>query len=328
MRHLKLVPGMILGIAAVALLGLRPAQPKAASQTAIAPVQMVVTVNANRGSEVPAVRREDVMVYQGRDRDEVKDWIPLQADESRLELFLLLDDASRETLGAKLEDLRTFINAQSPVTAIGLGYMHDGVVDIVSRFTTDHAKVAGLIRPALGAVGASANPYLSIVSMIKRWPTDSPGHKVLTNGWPEVPVRHEILVISDGIDRSGGIGPNNPFVDAAIVEAQSTGVVIYTIFALGVGRYGRSIWRINWGQNYLSQVAEETGGEAFYLRSETAVSFAPFLEDVDRRLSHQYLLAFFARPEKKAGLQRIKLRTEIPNAELVGAEKVYVPAAL
>ena len=29
-----------------------------------------------------------------------------------------------------------------------------------------------------------------------------------------------------------------------------------------------------------------------------------------------------------AGLQRIKLKTEVPNAELVAAEKVYVPAAL
>jgi hypothetical protein len=39
-------------------------------------------------------------------------------------------------------------------------------------------------------------------------------------------------------------------------------------------------------------------------------------------------LAFFAKPEKTAGLQRIKLETEVPNAELVAAEKVYVPAAL
>ncbi len=52
------------------------------------------------------------------------------------------------------------------------------------------------------------------------------------------------------------------------------------------------------------------------------------LDDINRRLSHQFLLAFFAKPEKTAGLQRIKLKTEVPNAELVAAEKVYVPAAL
>jgi hypothetical protein len=83
---------------------------------------------------------------------------------------------------------------------------------------------------------------------------------------------------------------------------------------------------MNWGQNYLSQVAEEAGGEAFYLGYGPPVSFAPYLEDVTRRLNHQYLLTFLAKPQKKAGLQRVKLRTEVPNAELVSADRVYVPA--
>src|SRR3984885_440355 len=163
--------GALITVAVFVLLGTllesRPAQPVTPNTTTL-PVKMVVTVGAYRGTDVPAVSREDVMVYENRERDEVKDWIPLQADQSRLELLLLLDDASREDFGAQMENLRTFINAQSPVTAIGLGYMHDGVVDVVSHFTTNHAKVAKLIRPALGAVGASANPYLSITSMIKR----------------------------------------------------------------------------------------------------------------------------------------------------------------
>ena len=117
----------------------------------------------------------------------------------------------------------------------------------------------------------------------------------------------------------------NPYVDDAISEAQRAGVIIYSIYASGVGRYGRSLWRATWGQNYLSEIAEETGGEASYLGYETAVSFTPYLDDLNRRLSNQYLLAFFAKPEKKPGLQRIKLRTEVPNAELVTADKVYLP---
>jgi hypothetical protein len=288
---------------------------------------MVATVGAYHGTEVPAVSREDVMVYQGRQRDEVKDWIPLQGDRARLELFVLLDDASRADFATQLDDLRKFINEQPPTTAVGLGYMRNGVVDIAQRFTNDHAKVAGLARIPLGEAGASANPYLSIVDVIKRWPTDNLNHQSVMNKWPDIPVRHEILVISDGIDRLGRTGLANPYVDQAIVEAQRAGVIIYTIYAHGVGLYGRSIWRINWGQNYLSQIAEETGGESFYLGSENAVSFAPYFDDINRRLSHQFLLAFFARAEKAAGLQRIRLKTEVPNAELIAAEKVYVPAA-
>jgi hypothetical protein len=59
---------------------------------------------------------------------------------------------------------------------------------------------------------------------------------------------------------------------------------------------------------------------------ETPVSFAPYLDDVARRLNQQYELEFLARPGKAAGLQPVKLRSEVPNAELVGAEKVHVPA--
>jgi hypothetical protein len=73
-------------------------------------------------------------------------------------------------------------------------------------------------------------------------------------------------------------------------------------------------------------MASETGGEAYFLGYENPVSFAPYLEDLTRRLTHQYLLTFLARPEKKARLQSVKLWTEVPNAELVAADRVYVPA--
>ena len=32
--------------------------------------------------------------------------------------------------------------------------------------------------------------------------------------------------------------------------------------------------------------------------------------------------------KKKAGMQRVRLSTEVPNVELVAADRVYVPAAL
>src|SRR6266850_7434758 len=74
------------------------------------PVQMVVTVEARHGSDVPAINREDVMVYEGHDRDQVTDWVPLQGSKAGLELFLLIDDASNTSLDSQLEDLRRFIS--------------------------------------------------------------------------------------------------------------------------------------------------------------------------------------------------------------------------
>ncbi len=143
---------------------------------------------------------------------------------------------------------------------------------------------------------------------------------------PEGSVRREILMISDGIDRFAGSGPNNPYVDSAIEEAQRAGIIICSIYMPGVGHYGHSFWRMNWGQNYLSQISDETGGESYYLGFGAPVSFAPYLDDLNHRLTRQYLLTFLAKPERTAGFQQFKLRTEVPNAELVAADRVYVPA--
>lgn len=277
------------------------------------PVHMVVTTEAHHGKEVPVINRQDVMVYEGKDRMPVTDWVPLQGEQAGLELFVLLDDSSSTSLGSQLGDVRRFISSQPPTTAVAIGYMRNGTVDIVQNFTNDHAQAAKTLRLPMGNPGASPSPYLSVADLIKRWPQSQ--------------VRHEIVMVSDGIDGLGGTGPGNPYVDSAIDEAQRAGVIIYAIYATGVGHYGHSFWRINWGQNYLSQLAAETGGEAYFLGSETPVAFAPYLDDINLKLSHQYLLGFLAKPEKKAGLQRVKLRTEVPNAELVAAERVWVPAA-
>jgi hypothetical protein len=279
------------------------------------PAHLVVTVEARHGKDVPMIHREDVMAYQGKERGTVTDWLPLQGDHAGLEFFVLLDDASSTSLGSQLEDIRQFILGQPATTSIGVGYMRDGTVDIVQNLTSDHAAAAKSLRLPFGSTGAIASPYFSVVDLLKRW--------------PEGAVRREILMVSDGIDRYGGGGPaEDPYVNSAIEAAQKAGVIIFTIYANGVGHWGHSFWRMNWGQNYLAQIADETGGESYFLGLGTPVSFSPYLDDLSHRLNHQYLLTFLAKPEKKAGLQAVKLRTEVPNAELVSADRVWVPAAM
>lgn len=273
---------------------------------------MVVTAEVHHGKEIPDVHKEDVMVYQGRERRQVVDWTPLRDDHAALQLFILLDDSSHVRVASQFDEIRDFINSQPPTTAIGIGYMRDGNVDITQTLTTEHALAAKALRLPLGRLGAFASIYLSVGDVIKRW--------------PETPVRREILVISDGIDYFGGTGPVNPYVDTVIEQAQKAGILIYAIYATGVGHYGHSFFRQWWGQNYLSEVAQETGGEAYFLGYETPVSFTPYLDDISRRLNHQYLLVFQAKPEKKPGLQSVRLRTELPNVELAAADKAFVPA--
>src|SRR5712672_1479197 len=202
-RHFK---SILLFVVALLAFGWSPVNSQEPSAVGVVPVHMVVTAEARHGAQEPELSREDVMVYLGRTRAQVTDWIPLRGEHAALELFLLLDDAFDVSLGSQLEDLRQFILLQPPTTLIGVGYMRDGTVDTVQNFTDDHTQAAKALRLPMGNVGAFASPYLSISDLIKRWPESS--------------VRHEILMITDGIDRFGDVGPSNPYVDTAIEQAQ------------------------------------------------------------------------------------------------------------
>jgi len=283
------------------------------SPAAGAPVHMVVTVEARHGNNPPEITREDVMVYEGHDRDRVTDWVPAQGDQAALEFMILIDDSSSVSLGSQLDDIRQFITAQPASARIGGAYMQNGVAQVIQNPTTDHAQVAKALRLPMGVVGANASPYFSLQDLIKRWPQSS--------------ARREVLMVTDGIDWYGGSGPDDPYVDEAIADAQRAGVIVFDIYMPGQGHAAHSYYLYYWAQIYLSKVAEETGGESYYINFTGApVTFAPYLETISNRLMHQYFLSFIPKPEKKAGLRRVRLTTEVPNAELIAAPQVYVPA--
>jgi len=232
-----------------------------------------------------------------------------------LEFFILLDDGSNANLGAQLDDIRRFIDAQPASTKIGVAYMQNGMAKIAQDLTGDHAEAAKTLRLPMGLAGINASPYFSLSDLVKRWPPSS--------------ARREVLIVSDGIDRYYGRGDlDDPYLADAIADAQRAGIIVSAIYTPGSGHFGHSYWETYWGQLYLAEVAEKTGGESYYIGfTGPPVSFAPYLDDVTRRLTNQYLLTFLAKRPKKSGLQSVKVKTEVPKVDLVAAEEVYVPAA-
>jgi len=279
--------------------------------------QLTVSVEARHGTEVPVVDRRDVVISEGRDRDSVASWIPAQGDHAGLELLILIDDASSLDIATHFGELRAFMQAQPVTTLIGVGYMRFGMVQMLQEFTADHAAAGKVLRVTVGITGAGATPYFSLQDLMKHWPTNT------------VRPRHEILMVSDGIDSYYSGGPDDPYVAEAIGALQRVGVVVYTIYEPGAGHYGHSFWRINWGQDGLARVSDETGGESYNIGSTlgSAVTFSPYLDALTRQLQHQYLLTFSPKPQQKPGLQAVRVFTELSNVDLVAADKVYVPAS-
>ncbi len=280
------------------------------------PVQVVVSVEPKHGNEVPTITQHDVIVHQGHDVRPVTGWTPATGSNAGLALAILIDDSAGLNLDAQLNDIRHFILQQAQTTFVALGYMQNGTVQLAQNFTQDHAAAAKAVRLALGYFGAEASPYLSLSDFIKHW---SPGPGA---------TRREALVISSGIDTVYmGFYPN-PYVDTAIQDAQCAGVVVYSIYTPSTGHFGHSYYRTYWGQNYLSQLSEETGGESYYfLGPQGPVSFAPYLEKLNHELGDQYLLAFLAKPAKKRQREPLNITSEIHSVDFLHQDQVCVPAS-
>ncbi len=295
---------------AIAMTGMLAIAQEPRSSGSSVPVQMVVTVDAAHGKDVPLLQREDVMVFQGKDRLRVTDWTALKGEQAGLELFVLIDDASAGSLGIQLADLREFIGAQPAATSIGIGYMHNGSAEIAQTPTSDHGKAAKALRLPFGRIAEGASPYLALEDLIKKWPSAS--------------ARREVLLISSGVDPLGGFGPTNPYLDTAIGHAQRAGIIVYAIYTPRAGHGGHSFWQMSWGQNHLAQLSEETGGESYMLGFGAPVALAPYLREVAENLTRQYSVSFLAKPPAKPGFVPVRFSSEVPNAEIIAAPKVYV----
>jgi hypothetical protein len=306
------------------------AQEKAAPGTV--QVHMVITDAALQSdSELPRLKQEEVKVKQGRTFLQVTQLIPAQGENAALQLMILIDDTLGSGVGNNLNDIKEFISAQPPSTIIGVGYMSNATVNIVQNFTPDHALAVKAIRLPRGVLSTMDSPYLSLISLAK--------------GWQQQNVRREVLMVTDGIDRLRGerptptqlgptLGPAYHSMPTISVDATSASeisqrynVIVHSIYAVGVGRAGRSSWDLQLGLSGLTKIAQETGGDCYSLGTTNLVSFKPYLEQLQKTFNNQYYLVFLAVPKKKAGLQRINILTEVSNSEILAPDNAWVPAA-
>ncbi len=277
-------------------------------------VTTVVTVLGPKFTAPPAISKDDISVYESKDKKEVSGWTPAQGEKAGLQLAILIDDANSMDLGNQLSDIRTFINGQPKTTGIGLFYASNGGVQPVSQFSTDHEAVAKTLRLPFGNYGAYSSIYLSTMSLIKGWPA--------TAG-----VRREILMIADGIDRFRG-DPYSPDIQSTYVAAEKAGVIIHTLYCTGVGRASHSLFRVNYGQSNLAQITDKTGGYSFFQGTQTPISFAPYLEQLDTILKNQYFLSWNTkRPTKgKGDLRTYRIKTELRDIDISSSDQIWVPA--
>jgi hypothetical protein len=273
------------------------------------PARTYVTVRSKAAS-APAVAPADVRVKESGKPVQVTGWSPVLSDGRGIELAFVIDDSLRGNVGVQLNDIKAFFQTLPPGISVFVGYMQNGhVTPATQGFTTDRTAAIQALRVPMGIPGGNASPYFCISDLVKSWPSRRNGNARV------------IFTVTNGVDNYTGANPLNtdsPYVEDAIRDAQRADVLVYSLYYpdQGVGAGASTS-----GQNYLSMMAEQTGGTTYYEGSFTPVSFAPFLKQFDGDLNRLFELKFLS---PKSGLQPLKLSTDVKGVKLTAPEQVFV----
>ena len=280
-----------------------------AQQEGPTPTQTLVFVDSKSPSTPTA---NDLTIKVNNHKTDITSLAPVHA--SGAQVAILIDDGLRISVGRELSSLRAFIKGLRPGTEIFVGYMQNGRVITGQDFTTDYDTAAQSLRIPVGSPGLSASPYFCLSDFVKRWPEDANSNAA--------PKARFVLMITNGVDPYNGstsiTNQNSPYVESAVRDSQRAGVAVYSIYYSDAGfRGGRASFS---GQSYLSQVAEGTGGTAYYQGTGSPVSMEPYLKQFQKALSETYVATFTAPGGKD--LVQIKLSTTLPKTKLLAPQQV------
>lgn len=280
----------------------------AQSEDATGEGRAIITIFAKHSEMAPVISLQDVSAkVNGKDVG-VKSWTALTGAHDGLELVVLIDGGARN-LGRQFDDIKQFIQGLRPNTKAAVGYMENGRAVLASPLSANHAQIVSEIHlPA----APSSNPYFSLSDLAQNWPSKALG------------VRREVVLVCDGIDiNNPRFDPSDPYVTAAIADAVRAGLVVYSIYW-----QNRSIGDSSLdGQSTMAQITQATGGNGYWTGAANPVSFAPYFDDLARRLDNQYELDFATKLDRKPAIQSFKFKVTGLALEVASPQQVYVDRA-
>ncbi|HVC91944.1 MAG TPA: hypothetical protein VND66_15115 [Acidobacteriaceae bacterium] len=272
--------------------------------------QLVVTVNTKKSRLAQPVQQSDIAVKLNNRPVDIVGWKPLKGADASLQLIFLIDEGVRSYWALQIPDLKKFIEVLPPSTAVAIAYMNNGRAAMAQTLTTDHALAAKSLRMTTGIPGISGSPYFCLSDLAKNY-WHSPQQ-----------TRRVVFMVTNGEDpyyRS--MDMQDPYVAAAIHDAQRAGLLVYSIYFRNRDAGGPNSFSTVIGQSYLLRVANETGGEFYSMAMMSPISFAPYLKQFRESLDHQYLLTIAA---GRTGWHQVSVKAKIPDVQLAAPREIYV----
>lgn len=279
-----------------------------------ASAKTIITVLPKGSEQAPPVEPQNLKVQVNGKSVQTDSVTPLRGDRAGLELVILIDSGARTSLGRQLEEISQFVKSLPPSTEVAIAYMQNGQADFQQPFTTDKNLALRALHLPGGTPGESASPYFCISDLAKHWPSTNTAN------------RREVIAITDGIDPyEVRYDPEDPYVNAAMKDAIRAGIVVDALYWHDSGIASRIGFLANGGQNLLAELTNSTGGSLYYEGLANPVSFTPFLNEISRKLENQYELGFIVPTKKKADVETLKVKLEMPGVKLASPDLVLVP---
>lgn len=274
---------------------------------------IVTVLPKDSHAHAPDISRQALHVQVNGKQSQITSWQPLREADSPVELVLLIDQGARTSLGTQLSDMRDFVRGLPPNVKFAVAYMENGRAALAGPLTTDHSKAVQDLHLPSGFPGQSASPYFCLSDLAKNWPS---GDRT---------ARREVIMISDGVDYYHlQYDPDDPYVQSAIRDAVHAHLLVSSIYWRSSGRFDRSGYANNEGQNLLLEVTDATGGHSYWIGTGNPVSLSPYFDDFSRRLRNQYELGFTAPLSGRSQQADLKVRINAPDVKVTAPQKTWV----
>ena len=234
--------------------------------------------------------------------------------DAPLALAILIQEDLASNFNLQLRDLAGFVRELPRGSRVMVAYMRGGTLQVRQRFTDDLEAAAKAFRIVSSTPSAAPrSPYDSIVDALDRFDALPAG-------------RRAILVVSDGLDVSSGVGSSSPGqsidLDRAILKAQRRSVAVFSVYTpASLTENGNSTLVLN-GQGSLNRISDETGGRAFFQGTVAPVSFLPFFKDLRILLNRQFLLSYMSTHMKK-GYHKVEVVSTNPDVKIEHPKGYY-----
>lgn len=269
-------------------------QQQAVAQQSI--IKLSARINDKDKNSVKGLSSNDFVLFEG---DTPQTITFFSNEELPISYGLILDctGSMRDQAKHMIEMAQIIINQNKPQDETSIAIMTDGTVKIIANWTSDKKLLLGALDTIQEPKGMCSitDALYTCNSLFTSRPNQPENASYRQKAF---------ILLSDGLEKPGKYEPNQ-----LITSLQETDIQIYAISLADPEPRGAflKISSNERAKTYLRKICEETGGSAFFPRSDKALIN---LGQIFALIRNQYILGYIPvrNNDKKSGKTRVKLQ--------------------